>query len=265
MPDALRSVEVLTAIGVAIASLEVLYCRRQGSTPLIEWEITRTRHPHLSSGWSGRLYGYVANDRVAGLVHAARLGCCVVLVIGGMAPVLGVCALVACICSVIAAIRSPYGMDGSDQVVVLTLAATGLARLGGPLAAESALLFIAFQVGASYFIAGAAKLKSQSWRNGDALPALTATSIYGNRTVNACLSRHASLAKVLGRGITLWEVAFPVVFVVPAPVAASLLVSGFLFHAFCAAAMHLNSFVWAFVAAYPAIWYVSQHTFVFAN
>jgi hypothetical protein len=57
--------------------------------------------------------------------------------------------------------------------------------------------------------------------------------------------------------VIIVECAFPLVVIAPFPLMVVLLSLGMLFHLLCAVIMGLNSFLWAFVATYPAL--------VFAN
>jgi hypothetical protein len=53
------------------------------------------------------------------------------------------------------------------------------------------------------------------------------------------------------------ETLFPLCLVLPAPWGWALLGWGVLFHVLCAVIMGFNGFLWAFLAAYPAIRYVA--------
>jgi hypothetical protein len=52
-----------------------------------------------------------------------------------------------------------------------------------------------------------------------------------------------------------WESTFPLVLIVPRPVAYAMVASGVLFHLSNGFLMGLNDFFWLFVAAYPALLY----------
>lgn len=51
-----------------------------------------------------------------------------------------------------------------------------------------------------------------------------------------------------------FEIAFPLVLVVPKPLIIALLFTGVAFHLSCAIIMGLDRFVWAFCGCYPAVW-----------
>ena len=251
---------MLAAVGCGIAMLESIYrghiC---ADRPLTTWDVMRSRHPLLLRGRLGRVFDTLANDRAVSTLQALALSACAVLVVGGLPHlVLSICALVAAASIVLTAIRCPYGLDGADQALVLTLTATGLAQLGGPMAHQAALVFIALQGAMSYFIAGMAKLQSSEWRRGTALVALMSTRLYGHPTIARVLGRQRLLAVALSTSITAWEVLFPLAILLPPEATAAMLTAGLLFHISCAVTMHLNTFVWAFCATYPAIQYLNE-------
>ena len=59
--------------------------------------------------------------------------------------------------------------------------------------------------------------------------------------------------------IVVTEALFPLVLLVPHSIGLYFLVGGALFHASCAFVMGLNSFFWAFVATYPAIYFLRMN------
>jgi uncharacterized membrane protein (DUF485 family) len=73
------------------------------------------------------------------------------------------------------------------------------------------------------------------------------------------LSEHSALARAATLAVLAWECAFPLVLVLPAPFAYVMLALGVLFHVTNAVVMGLNTFVWSFVATYPAVIWVVQH------
>jgi hypothetical protein len=251
--------EAVAGVGALISSTEALYRDRRSEPHLTDWEVMRSRHPMLLVGRWAPFYGRIANDRAVTVAHVVRAACTIVLIAGaGPLGVRGACALVAAATITLAAIRSPYGLDGADQMMVLTLAAVGLARFGGGgVAYAAAIAFVAAQVSLSYLIAGLAKVISTDWRAGDALPGIFSTAIYGWAPGDRVLSRSPRVGRALSFGTMGWETLFPLALVVPPPACAALLCIGAGFHLSSALTMHLNTFLWAFVAAYPAVWWVN--------
>lgn len=149
-----------------------------------------------------------------------------------------------------------FGHDGAD---VMTFIVFGAAWLGtvpsrDPLVARAGLWFVVAQACLAYFKAGAAKLAGPRWRSGEALIAITSTSL-GHPALFRILRARPRLSQVLCWAIFLWEMAFPLVLVLPERWSLALLVSGVLFHLSIAAIMGLNTFVWAFPATYVALFW----------
>jgi len=134
----------------------------------------------------------------------------------------------------------------------------------GPVAEIAFLWVVALQSSLAYFTAGFAKLVSPIWRTGVAIPGISSTRMYGSRSASRFLHGRPWLSVGLAWSVILTECLFPLVLVVPAPVALSLLAAGMLFHVTSGLVMGLNSFIWSFAATYPAIWWCntefhSQH------
>jgi hypothetical protein len=156
-------------------------------------------------------------------------------------------------------VRSNYGLDGADQMTWIIVAALALVSLvPTPFVKGVCLWFLALQVCLSYGTAGLAKAVSRGWRDGSFLAAILGTQIYGHPTLANLLRTRRLWARVLANQIIIWECAFPLVLVVPGPVAAVFLASGALFHLANAYLMGLNTFLWSFVATYPAVMWCVQ-------
>jgi hypothetical protein len=119
--------------------------------------------------------------------------------------------------------------------------------------------FVALQSCLAYATAGWAKAVARGWRDGTYLADIMATQIYGHARFGAFLSGHPTIARTMSLSLVVWECAFPLVLLVPPPVAIGFLTSGFLFHLANAYFMGLNTFLWSFFAPYPAILYCVQH------
>ena len=155
--------------------------------------------------------------------------------------------------------RSVYGLDGADQmfaVVFLGLAVYELMPLGS-LGSAAGLVYIAAQTVLSYLIAGIAKLRGPSWRNGSAIAGILSTKIYGNSFAAALLHDRVALGRIVCWSVIAFEVTFVAVLFVDHPTMWLMLGMGVLFHAGIAVLMGLNSFFLAFVATYPTVAYVN--------
>jgi hypothetical protein len=158
------------------------------------------------------------------------------------------------------AARSPYGSDGSEAVLSISLTSLALTRLFGddPKAREACLWFIALQSALSYGIAGVAKAISPVWRDGTGVRDIFRTHVFGHPRVFALLKDRPRLTRALGIATITGETLFPLVLVAPKRVAQALLAIGGGFHVGNAFVMGLNRFVWAFLGTYPAIAYCAR-------
>jgi len=156
--------------------------------------------------------------------------------------------------------RTRYGHDGADQLAsftILSIAVTSLSPT--PLARVACVLFLAFQACLAYGTAGWCKVIMPGWRDGTYLAAILATRIYGAPPLGRFLSTHPLLARIATIGVVGWECTFPLVLLVPEPMVWAILGMGVLFHILNAMLMGLNTFVWSFLATYPAvIWVIRQ-------
>lgn len=154
-------------------------------------------------------------------------------------------------------LRNWLGEDGSDQMGQITatgalLTACGLQWQDLALALAGCLL-VAGQLTISYFLAGTAKLVSFEWRSGRALVGVMGTRAYGHALAARLASSHAWFPIVFCWFVILVEAVFPAFLFGPRPLLAAVLAAFGLFHVATALFMGLNTFVWAFVAAYPSV------------
>jgi hypothetical protein len=144
------------------------------------------------------------------------------------------------------------GSDYMTLQVLLVLAILQFFReRHGVLAAG--LSYLAIQAATSYFIGGFVKLKSASWRAGQALPAFMLSSVYGR---NSLLQGHRAAGLLASWLLIVFECTFPLA-LFDVKLCALYLVTAMVFHAANFAIFGLNRFIWAWLAAYPAIVYFS--------
>jgi hypothetical protein len=153
--------------------------------------------------------------------------------------------------------RAVFGVDGSDQMgmvvaVGVAIISAGIA-LGDPELAFIGILAIAGQATLAYFIAGAAKMLSPTWRKGQAMPRVMSTRSFGDPLAARIAAGYPRLSHGLCWFVILTEMLFPLVFVVPPDVAIVALASYAIFHFANAYFMGLNAFVWPFLATYPSV------------
>jgi disulfide oxidoreductase YuzD len=156
-------------------------------------------------------------------------------------------------------VTQPYGTDGTDQLSFQVQAASTVARLSSRARlVDACLWYVALQSTMSYAVAGYAKLPSQIWRTGEALPGILRTESYGDRDAYEMAKRHPALSKALAHAVLALECAFPVAFLANGRFAPLMLGSMGAFHLVNARVMGLGRFVWAFTSTYPAVLYAVQ-------
>jgi hypothetical protein len=156
--------------------------------------------------------------------------------------------------SILFLMRSPYGHDGADQMLLIIFTALSLVALVDTHLTRTCLLwFLAFQGCLAYSVAGFAKLSARGWRDGSYLIAICGTSIYGNYKLARLFHKRPRLSVLVSRALICWECTFPIVLIAPPLVSYSLLAMGVVFHSINAYVMGLNIFFFAFLATYPAI------------
>lgn len=151
--------------------------------------------------------------------------------------------------------RRGFGEDGSETmsaIILLTLLLC-VGPQSTPFLLRAGLWFLAFQACLSYASSGLGKLGSPAWRRGDAILRILSTRTYGWDAGARLLEHRLLLRRCLSWLVIGMEVAFPLVLVLPAPWLWIFLAWGLLFHVACALIMGFNSFVWVFVATYPAV------------
>ncbi|EIE98531.1 hypothetical protein [Saccharomonospora glauca] len=258
---AFDQVERLTALGAAVSSLEYLASSRDFDRgELLSWDTARTRYRWMT-GRSAKALGAVFDKPGIQALFGLRVLAAATL-LNPRASHASKTAAATYLATTNFAVhaRSPYGSDGSETVLTISLTSIALGRWfrSDPRARHACLWFIAAQSCLSYGIAGLAKLVSPVWRDGTAVRDIFRTRMFGHRKVFSFLRNRPKLARAVGMGTIVGEMAFPLVLVAPAPVARALLATGAGFHASNAVVMGLNRFVWAFLGTYPAVMYCSR-------
>jgi hypothetical protein len=166
----------------------------------------------------------------------------------------------ACVFAIIAASivmywRAPLGLDGSDQMSLIMFVAVAIYKLfpGDVHVAQASLWFIAIQGCLSYCVAGIAKVISPVWRSGEAVRRILGTRTYGSSWVARLVSGRGGLCVAVSWFLMVCECTFPLALAFGETGFAVFAVLGIIFHISNAVIMGLNTFVWAFVATYPAI------------
>lgn len=143
---------------------------------------------------------------------------------------------------------------GSDMMTFHVLLATTLARLfpQAEPATFFALGYLAVQLVASYFLAGIAKLRQKNWRTGQALKNILNASFY---SVPESAKNYVP-PRVLSWVTISFEVLFPLA-LLNTTSAMVFIAIAILFHFGNFWVLGLNRFVFAWIAAYPAMIWLS--------
>jgi hypothetical protein len=152
-------------------------------------------------------------------------------------------------------IRNRYGMNGSDQLQVIIFASLLIFYLNPDdiLVQKFSIYFIGFQSLLSYFMAGLAKLVSPTWRDGNAISGIMNTESFGNRLIAKILIDKPLLSKLICWGVIIFESIFPIFIFGGIYTTYIFIIMGILFHLLLAILMRFNSFLWSFIATYPAL------------
>lgn len=187
------------------------------------------------------------------LASAATL---VILALTGLSYTIALYVLT--ICSLGIAIWRVVGGDGASQMTLIVLTACTLGSLsGGPRGAAASLWFVGLQGLLAYFVAGVAKLISPEWRNEDIVSKIASSASYGNETAAQAVAVVPGLGRTLTLSVIVFEIAMPLAIVMPLQQTMWFLGIAISFHLGCAFVMGLNDFVWAFMATFPSILYIS--------
>jgi hypothetical protein len=254
------AIALIACTGAAVATLEWIACRPQlKDDGLFSWKVIGTRDSAVGEGFWCRLLNWLLSFRPFVGLLAVRLAALIALPVAlrlgrGVLPALSVIILT----SLLMHFRSPWGMDGSDQMLTQIFGALFLsAAAGTELATEAALWFIALQACLSYATAGIAKAVSPYWHGGNAVFAIFNTRTYGYEPIARFLISQPELTKAMTWGAVCMESAFPLALVAGYPGCLLFIGWGFTFHLMNAGVMGLNSFLWAFTATYPAVIYAA--------
>ncbi len=256
--DAVRLCAIVAAIGVIYNAVELCLHRREILEEFYNWRIVRTRYYILIGrpvlGWlfdvtlTGNRFLYaVAAQAVAAALFPVALSFHL-----GLAALLAGYVLYV---HLLVHIRMLVGMDGSDQMQTVIWASMFIYCL--PLndtARTAAALFIAVQLVLSYLVSGLAKLVSPVWRGGSAISQITRTATYCTQGLARVLARPVISATLCWATI-IFEVGSPFLLLAGRPGAVALIVMGTAFHVGVALAMGLTTFIFAFVATFPVVYY----------
>jgi len=152
-------------------------------------------------------------------------------------------------------LRTPYGRDGADQMTsVITQYRTLTGLISDPKTSDEFFLqAVNAQAALSYFTSGFSKLFGPSWVRGTALAEVMATDVYGSGLGTGLLKKLPRVMRGLTYATLVWETCFPVVYLLPRPMANLAMVGVKTFHLGIAAMMELPRFFWGFAGSHGAV------------
>ena len=253
-------IAALLMLSISLQSIELLLTRRDfGAAGVFSWRVIRDDVAALPGPLRALLDGLLGDSSFVVLL-LLQLGLSLLLPwCTHMLVPLGLLlsGLLVCI-----RFRGTYN-GGSDAMTLVVVLGLWVARLGPPSADGDSLAgspwqraglgYIAAQLVLSYLLAGVAKLREPRWRRGQALPRLLRAHQYA---VPGSLQRAlATRPRALAASwlVMLFECAFPCAPWLGPEGCAVVLACGAIFHLVNAVGLGLNRFLWAWLAAYPAL------------
>ncbi|MCE9573542.1 MAG: HTTM domain-containing protein [Deltaproteobacteria bacterium] len=246
------------ALAAAVAALELLRVRRAlADTGVFAWPVLRRElagAPRGVRAVADAVLSYRGTLAVLALQLAAALA---LPWIDHPAP-----AWIVFATSLAIAIRFRGAYNGGSDAMLLVVAlAVALARSApDSRLALAALGYAAAQLVLSYFIAGVAKLADPAWRRGTALRIVVRLPQYQVAAAAQALLSRPVITRVAAWAMLAFECGFPLA-LTDRTVCLALLAFGAGFHLTNAIVFGLNRFLWAWLAAYPALvfWVARLH------
>jgi hypothetical protein len=246
--------ERLTALALLLQTIEVFQLRRVWSDDGIwRWSLLAPEHRLLVAPlrW---LFACLLPARPFSLLLGLRALAALALGAGhGAAPFLLVTQVAVCV-----RFRGTFN-GGSDTFSVVLLTALSLAQLfpASLVAQRAALLYIAVQLTLTYFVSGAAKLQHREWRSGRALASFITSGRYGAPPWLLAVLHGDGRVRALSWCVLGFECGFPLAWAGPRA-CVSFIGLGLFFHLGTWLLFGLNRFVFAWAAAYPALWWCCE-------
>lgn len=154
-----------------------------------------------------------------------------------------------------------FWADGSDKMGMIVMAGSFLVGvgilMGDPAVAFAGILMTGGQLAICYMVAGVSKLFVADWRSGAELAGVLDTESWGHAAARK-LSRHRAVALIATWALILAEALFPLALLTPHAWLVAALAAFLAFHVATAVLMGLNTFPWAFAAAYPSVLLLSR-------
>lgn len=153
----------------------------------------------------------------------------------------------------------PIVAMGGDRLRMVVLGALTLRELvpESEWVARMTVFFIGANCVLAYFVAGVGRLRVKPWREGTGLTLVLRHRLMGDAGLAAWLTRHTAVGRLLTWGVEVFEIGFPLALLGGPVTMVPVLGAALLMHLAIGHFMGLARFVWAFLAAYPAVVFTS--------
>lgn len=260
MNDYAHFIAFLVSVAVFINTCEFLFVRREfAHDGIFSWRILQTRYTRSDTMLSRSIDKCCSPPATLAILLLRGL-CAVLVIVNSVGALQSILISFMLLATLFMNYRLGFAGDGSDQMTLVVLAGLTVSNLfphDSPYK-NIGIVFIAAQSLLSYFVAGVAKLVSPIWRSGTAIYLFSNHATYGSRFLEKKLRDNPGQQKLICWATIVFECSFPLCLIGPKWLTLAFLVAGLAFHAGTALVMGLNCFFWAFMATYPAIWFVRQ-------
>jgi len=254
------AVEITLAIQVITATAELLKLRREYSeVGLLAWQIQRLG-PKVSIYVKKLGLDFVCSYPNVLVALILRLLCAIAIPVAILfhQSILVLLFIITAI-NLIMQVRNSQSNDGSDQMAVVCFIALALANAINTDSSKSfALFFIAAQASLAYGTSGFLKMQKKGWYTGEYATEVLKTSSYGDKNVLEIALKRRSIAKVLGIMVVYGDCLLSLAFAFPPNICIFILFFGVFLHIGIGRIMGLNTFMWSYIATYPAILFASH-------
>jgi hypothetical protein len=252
--QALLWVAYLTGFSLVLQTIEMLLLRSSWSEGGVwSWSLLREEFRGRSVVLRAALDATLGDTGFYAIL-ALRLAAAAGLLLSPHAAFAGI----AFVTSYLVSIRWRGAFNGgSDSMTLLTLLALSAALAGPASWTEPCMVYLAAQLCLSYSLAGWVKVRQRGWLDGTELVSVLRLPSYDIPARVRSLAARPRLMATASLLMLALELAFPLSLLGPAACAAFLGLA-FVFHLGNFYVFGLNRFVWAWLAAYPALWWCAE-------
>ncbi|MGL4540689.1 MAG: hypothetical protein ACRCU0_06935 [Candidatus Rhabdochlamydia sp.] len=249
------------SIGLIISSIEdIIRWHVFETSGILSWQVSRLARQWTAKGLVAKILNMFLRDASFKVCIYLRLIISVLLFIFCLFNAISTVILfLSFFLLLLYMLRSPYGLSGSYQMSMVIVFSLFVGSLFGIYSKSSifCMWFISGQLLLSYFIAGIRKALSPIWRKGDAMHDIFSTSAFGHPLIHK-LIQVKGFACALSWLVIFFEMLFFMILFIDPKFFTLFFLAGFLFHLANAFFMGLNSFLFAFPATYPILFYCIQ-------